>query len=84
MGCTGAMSVPVMYGMVQGTSTPQITVDEAKAMGINIIVYAAICLLPEYIYLTQALKTLRMTGFVEHYDNAPGAHEVFGTTFRKP
>ena len=46
-------------------------------MGFKIIVYAGICILPEYMAVTRALRTLKTTGFVETYDPKPSAHDLF-------
>jgi 2-methylisocitrate lyase-like PEP mutase family enzyme len=75
--CTIIGETPVMYGMVQGSSTPQITVKEAQEIGFKIIIYAGLCLGPVYISVMKAMKTLKGTGDVEKYENAPKVHEVF-------
>ena len=68
---------PVMYGMVQGSKSPQITVKEAQDMGIKIIIYAGLCLAPVYVAVMKAMKTLRETGDVETCENAPKVHDIF-------
>ncbi|KAJ9617695.1 hypothetical protein H2204_013507 [Knufia peltigerae] len=69
---------PVMYGMVQGSSAYKVTVDEAKALGVKIIVYAGACLMPTFVAVSQALKTLKETGDCEQYGGGQWSpHKVF-------
>jgi 2-methylisocitrate lyase-like PEP mutase family enzyme len=70
-------ATPVMYGMVQGSKCPQISVQEAKQMGIKVIVFAAACLLPSYLAVTQALKTLKQDGDVQKYEVQATPRELF-------
>jgi 2-methylisocitrate lyase-like PEP mutase family enzyme len=60
------MGIPVMYGMVQGTHAPQLSVAEAKEIGFSIIVYASICLSSGAIEVQKALNLLKETGDCEH------------------
>lgn len=62
------MGVPVMYGMVQGSSAPKLSVTEARDIGFSIIVYAAMCLAPVVLAVEKALKTLKEEGDCEHYE----------------
>lgn len=68
---------PVMYGMVQGTKAPHLTVQEAKQIGFKIIVYAAICLIPTYIGITEALKKLKEEGDYENLGLSVTPHHLF-------
>jgi 2-methylisocitrate lyase-like PEP mutase family enzyme len=67
----------VMYGMVQGSKAYKVTVEEANAMGVKIIVYAALCLTPTFVAVSQALKTLKDTGDCEQYGGQWGPHKMF-------
>lgn len=69
--------IPVMYGMVQGTKSPRLTVQEAKDLGIKIMVYAAVCLIPVYISVSRALKKLKDDGDTESYGTEISPHAVF-------
>ncbi|KAJ9131068.1 putative Isocitrate lyase/malate synthase [Pleurostoma richardsiae] len=71
------MGVPVMYGMVQGSHSPHITVSEAKEMGISIIVYAALCLRSAVKGIETALATLKEQGDCEHDSDAPSPKYMF-------
>ena len=75
--CEIFRNTPVMYGMVQGSKTPKITVKEAQEIGFKIIIYAGVCLGPVYLSVMRALKTLKETGDVEKYENAPKPHDIF-------
>lgn len=68
-------NVPLLYGMVQGTKSFQMTPSDAQAMGFKIIVYAAACLAPMFLSVTKALEALRI-GQAEEY---PGVspHDIF-------
>lgn len=68
---------PVMYGMVQGFNAYKVTVQEAQAIGVQIIVYAAVCLAPSFLAVSQALKTLKETGDTEQYSGQWSAHQLF-------
>ncbi|KIW13613.1 hypothetical protein PV08_08803 [Exophiala spinifera] len=68
---------PIMYGMVQGSSAYKVTIEEAKAIGVNIIVYAAVCLMPTFVAVSQALKTLKETGDCEEYGGQWTPHTMF-------
>ncbi|KUL87489.1 hypothetical protein ZTR_04576 [Talaromyces verruculosus] len=68
---------PVMYGMVQGFNAYKVTVQEAQAMGVQIIVYAAVCLAPSFLAVSQALMTLKKTGDTEQYSGQWTAHQLF-------
>lgn len=70
-------ATPVMYGMVQGSKCPQISVQEAKEMGFKIIIYAAACLLPAYVAVTRALKALKEDGDVETSEVQTSPRELF-------
>ncbi|OJJ47395.1 hypothetical protein ASPZODRAFT_65124 [Penicilliopsis zonata CBS 506.65] len=70
--------VPIMYGMVQGTNAVKITVAEAQQMGIKILVYAALCLIPTYLAVTQALRHLKQEGDCEQYGPGISPPLVFG------
>lgn len=68
--------VPVMYGMVQGSKALQITPQEAKALGVNIIVYAGLCLAPTFVSVQRALETLKESGDCEKYTDVT-PHKIF-------
>ncbi|KAF3399621.1 hypothetical protein EIK77_006123 [Talaromyces pinophilus] len=68
---------PVMYGMVQGFNAYKVTVQEAQAFGVQIIVYAAVCLTPSFLAVSQALKTLKETGDTEQYSGKGTPHKLF-------
>jgi 2-methylisocitrate lyase-like PEP mutase family enzyme len=61
------LGVPVMYGLVQGSSAPRMSVREAGDMGFSIMVYAAVCLIPFVRGVETALKTLQEQGECEDY-----------------
>jgi 2-methylisocitrate lyase-like PEP mutase family enzyme len=65
------MGVPVMYGMVQGSTAPPISVNGAKQIGFSIIVYAAMCLTPSVLAVESALVVLKDTGDCEHHGVKP-------------
>lgn len=64
-----ARGVPVMYGMVQGSSAYKMTPAQAKQFGFKIIIYAAMCLAPTFVSVSRALKTFKETGDCEDYDS---------------
>ncbi|KAI2694766.1 hypothetical protein CBS147372_9605 [Penicillium roqueforti] len=68
---------PVMYGMVQGSKAYKVTVEEAKEIGVKIIVYAAVCLTPTFLAVSQALKKLQETGDAEQYSGQWNPHKMF-------
>ncbi|KAH8692802.1 putative isocitrate lyase/malate synthase [Talaromyces proteolyticus] len=68
---------PVMYGMVQGSKSPHFTVQEAKDIGIKIMIYAGVCLIPAYIGVSRALKKLKEDGDTESYGSEITPHELF-------
>jgi methylisocitrate lyase len=68
---------PVMYGMVQGSKSPHFTVQEAKDIGIKIMIYAAVCLIPVYIGVSKALKKLKEDGDTESYGSEIAPHDLF-------
>lgn len=69
--------IPVMYGMVQATKSPRLTVQEAKDFGIKIMVYAAVCLIPAYISVSKALKKLKDDGDTESYGGEYSPRAIF-------
>ncbi|KAI1608236.1 methylisocitrate lyase [Exophiala viscosa] len=70
-------SVPVMYGMVQGSKAYKMTPTEAKNMGFKIIVYAAVCLAPTFLSVSKALETLKEDGDCEKYGPEANPHRLF-------
>ncbi len=74
--CEIFKGTPVMYGMVQGSKSPQISVEEAQALGIRIIVFAALSLGPVYQSVTKAMRTLKSTGRAERLETIR-PHDVF-------
>ena len=71
-------NVPLMYGMVQGTDSFKMTAEEAQAIGLKVVVYAAACLLPSYIAVNKALRVLKQ-GDCETYPEGFGQHAMFDT-----
>jgi 2-methylisocitrate lyase-like PEP mutase family enzyme len=73
--CKTMAPTPVMYGMVQGSSTPHLSVKEAEECGIRILVYAGVALAPVLESVTKAMRRLKTEGTVER--NTPKARELF-------
>ena len=72
-----ATGVPLMYGMVQGSSALPLTVQEAKDLGYKIIVYAALCLGPIYLAVSRAMEVLKTTGDCEKFGSEVSPHKIF-------
>lgn len=72
-----ATGVPLMYGMVQGSSALPLTIQEAKGLGYKIMVYAALCLAPTYLAISQAMEVLKTTGDCERYGPKFSPHKIF-------
>lgn len=70
-------NVPLMYGMVQGSKAYRMTADEAKEMGYSIIVYAASCLAPTFMAVSQALQNLKKNRDCNDLPAGTEIHEVF-------
>ena len=68
---------PVMYGLVQGSKSPQFSVEEARQIGFKIVIYAAVCLLPAFQAVTQGLKKLKDDGQCETYSPELTPHAIF-------
>ena len=70
-------NVPLMYGMVQGSRALKLTPQEAKDLGIKIIVYAALLLAPFCLAGKRALEVLKTKGDCETYGPEANPHTVF-------
>ena len=62
------MGIPVMYGMVQGSHAPRLSLKEAREVGFSIVVYAGLCLGPVYRSCREALRRLQEKGDCEHFE----------------
>ncbi|KIW26157.1 uncharacterized protein PV07_09274 [Cladophialophora immunda] len=76
--CEVLSPVPVLYGMVQGSSTPHLTVTEAQELGIKIIIYPGACLAPTFKYVSAALKRLKETGDADR--DVPGPRDMIAVS----
>ena len=61
---------------VQGSSSPHLTVQEAKDMGFKVIIYAAIALIPYFRNVSEAMRTLKETGDVSKSEDV-GPKDLF-------
>ena len=53
---------PVLYNMVQGGVSPQLTVDQAKELGFKIIIFPSLCTRAAYEGVGKAMQNLKETG----------------------
>ena len=75
--CETFKGTPVLYGMVQGSKSPQVTVDEAKEIGFKIIIYAGLCLGPVYHSVSQTMRSLKELGYPEKLPEGVEPHALF-------
>ncbi|CAK7234867.1 hypothetical protein SBRCBS47491_009094 [Sporothrix bragantina] len=60
--CTELAPTPVLYNCVAGGVSPQLSVEEARALGFSLIVYPGVCLEPVFESVTRAVAVLKKDG----------------------
>ncbi len=69
--------VPVLLNMVPGSTTPDITVDEAKELGFRIIIFPGLSLAPVMLGVQAELEHLKTKGFVSPTSSGQGVKGLF-------
>ena len=75
--CDMMGDVPVLLNMVPGGTTPDITVDEAKALGFRIVIFPILSLTPVMLSVQAELEHLRTKGFVSPANAGHGVKGLF-------
>tara|TARA_R110002060_G_scaffold71282_1_gene79887 strand:+ start:142 stop:534 length:393 start_codon:yes stop_codon:yes gene_type:complete len=68
---------PVLLNMVPGGTTPEITVDEAKALGFKNTIFPILSLTPVMLSVQAELGHLRTKGFVSPVNAGHGVKALF-------
>ena len=68
---------PVLLNMVPGGATPDLTVEEARALGFRIIIFPGICLSALVTSVGKELDVLRQDGSPSHSESTGGVKELF-------
>lgn len=69
---------PVLFNMVPGAGSPDLTVEEAKELGFRIIIFPGVCSSKVLSSVKESLGLLKLSGKEEPY-NSGGVQELFMT-----